>query len=93
VGISYRDRLVWALAHPLTGRQMVALDALARIRDPGCWEPVRRLLDSPDPYLAAAALRTLAEIDPAKARLLVEHYRAHGHVLLRRAAAALAGAG
>lgn len=61
-GTSYTDELVWALGHPLPGRQMIAAQILGERREAVAEAPLRRLVADADPYLAAQALHSLVLI-------------------------------
>jgi HEAT repeat protein len=71
-GTSFDDLLLWALRHPLAERRTAAVQALGKRRVEAASERLRRLVSDPDPYLAAAALEALVQIDGAEphARLL-----------------------
>jgi hypothetical protein len=92
-GTTFDDRLVWALGHPLVERRMVAARALGRRHVGRARQPLRRLVvAAADPYLAAAALEALVELDGADAhRELVDRLAGSGPAPLRRAARELAG--
>ncbi len=62
VEASYEDRLIWALEHPLPGRQMIAAQVLGELREPAAEPPLRALVHAADPFLAAQALRSLVSI-------------------------------
>jgi len=66
---SYEDRLIWALGHPLPGRQMIAAQVLGELREPAAEAPLRTLVNAGDPFLGAQALRSLIAI------VGVEHLR------------------
>ncbi|MGO9882092.1 MAG: HEAT repeat domain-containing protein [Solirubrobacteraceae bacterium] len=59
---TWTDQLIWALGHPLPGRQMIAAQILGRRREIRAAEPLRELVDKADPYLAAQALQSLVLI-------------------------------
>jgi len=61
-GASYTDELIWALDHPLAGRQMIAAQVLGQRREVSAEQPLRRLVREADPYLAAEALHSLTLI-------------------------------
>jgi HEAT repeats len=60
--ISYADRLIWALHHPLPGRQMMAAQILGERRERSAVLPLRELVNHADPSLAAQALQSLVLI-------------------------------
>jgi HEAT repeat protein len=63
-GISYTDRLIWALDHPVSEVRMIAAQALGRRADQEAAPALRRLVDeSANPFLAAQALRSLLAIE------------------------------
>lgn len=62
-GISYNDRLVWALGHPDGDRAALAAQTLGRRRVRAALPALRQAVqECRDPYLAAAALRSAIEI-------------------------------
>ena len=61
-GTSYTDELLWALGHPLPGRQMIAAQVLGERREPDAEAPLRELVAHADPFLAAQALDSLVQI-------------------------------
>jgi HEAT repeat protein len=61
-GTGYTQRLIWALHHPLPDRRLLAAQTLGPRRDPAAIPALRELTADPDPYLAAAALRSLAAV-------------------------------
>lgn len=91
-GASFDDRLLWALQHPLSERRMIAARALGRRRVARSREPLRELATGgEDPYLAAAALRALVELDGVDAhRGLLDELTASGAAPLSHAARQLA---
>lgn len=69
---SFDARLIWALGHPLPGRQMAAISALGKRRVAAARGQLAELVHDADPYLAAAALEALARIDgPERYRSLL----------------------
>ena len=71
-GTSYCEELLWALGHPLPGRQMIAAQILGERREPSAEQPLRRLVREGDPYLAAQALESLiliVGVDPLQGLL------------------------
>jgi uncharacterized paraquat-inducible protein A len=70
---SYTEQLIWALGHPLPGTQMIAAQVLGARRDLVAEQPLRQLVVSSDPFLAAQALDSLvAIVGVAGARDLLE---------------------
>ena len=59
---SYTDQLIWALGHPLAGRQMIAAQILGQRRERAAERPLRELVERGDPFLAAQALHSLVLI-------------------------------
>jgi HEAT repeats len=84
----YTSRLVWALHHPLPDRRLLAAHTLGRRGDPTAVGPLRDLVTDPDPYVAAAALTSLAALTglPAIADLIGD-LAAHADAAAVRAAA------
>jgi hypothetical protein len=63
-GLTYEDRLVWALHHPDGDRAMVAAQILGQRRAAVAAPALRAVAtDGGDPYLAAEALRSLIAIE------------------------------
>ena len=60
--LSYGERLIWALGHPLPGTQMIAAQILGERRELGAEQPLRALVSGADPFLAAQALDSLVSI-------------------------------
>ena len=61
-GTSYPQQLIWALGHPLPGRQMIAAQILGQLRESAAEQPLRRLIYGGDPFLAAQSLQSLVQI-------------------------------
>jgi hypothetical protein len=61
-GVTYAEQLIWALGHPLPGRQMIAAQILGELVEQLAERPLRALVDTADPYLAAQALTSLLQI-------------------------------
>jgi hypothetical protein len=59
---SYAEQLIWALGHPLPGRQMIAAQILGDRRETAAARPLRGLVECGDPFLAAQALHSLVLI-------------------------------
>jgi HEAT repeat protein len=70
VGLSYVDRLVWALDHPDGDRAVVAAETLGKLRASESAPALRKAVETgPDPYVRAAALQSLLVIeDPPSLR-------------------------
>lgn len=64
---TYVDQLIWALGHPLPGRQMIAAQILGQRRERAAERPLRALVADADPFLAAQALDSLVLIVGAPA--------------------------
>jgi hypothetical protein len=93
-GTSYLEQLVWALDHPLGEVRLFAVQTLGAQRERTASDRLRRLaLESPDPYVAAEAVRSLVSIEGLEdARDVLEHVAETGAAPARRAATdALAG--
>jgi HEAT repeat protein len=85
---SYDERLVWALDHPDTGTAMLAAEVLAERKWRDAINRLIELVDSPDPFRAAAAARALkAFSDDDRALAAVDRFRRHPSALVRRAIA------
>jgi hypothetical protein len=85
-GEAFDERLLWALDHPDTATAELAARLLAARGERRAIEPLGRLLQSADPYRAAAAARALLAFagDPA-ADVLIAEARRHPSVMVRRA--------
>jgi hypothetical protein len=85
---SYEDRLIWALRHPLPGRQMMAAQILGELREQSAARPLRELVgEAKDPFLAAQALKSLVAITGADTlRDLLEPLAATGAPAVSRVA-------
>lgn len=59
---TWTDQLIWALGHPLPGRQMIAAQILGQRRELRAAAPLRALVGTADPFLAARALDSLVLI-------------------------------
>ena len=66
-GTTWTDQLLWALGHPIPENQMMAAQILGERREIAAADPLRALVESCDPYLAAQALRSLVSIVGAAA--------------------------
>jgi hypothetical protein len=83
---SYDERLIWALDHPDTGTAMLAADVLAERKSREAIDRLIELVDSPDPFRAAAAARALTAFrDDDRARTALDGFRGHRSALVRRA--------
>jgi hypothetical protein len=84
----YGDRLLWALRHPLLDRRLLSATMLGVRRETRAVEPLRALLSTEnDPYLAAAALKSLVQIDGVdQCRDVLDHAIEAGPAPARRAA-------
>jgi hypothetical protein len=93
--ISYDERLIWALDHPLADTAITAARLLGVRRPAAAAGPLRRVVVAQrDPYLAAHALRSLVAVEGFQAmRPLLRELAARGPVLLRRVARAELGGG
>jgi HEAT repeat protein len=90
---SYDDKLIWALGHPDTERAILAAEALAGRASTRAIDRLIELLDSTDPYRAAAAARALlAFASDQRAASALEFCQRHPSVLVRRAVAGRATA-
>jgi HEAT repeat protein len=88
--VGYVDQLLWALAHPLVERRMVAARVLGSRRERRAIPRLRDLaLSRDDPYLAAVALEALVSIEGIPAlRKLLERLAAEAPPQVREAATA-----
>jgi hypothetical protein len=88
--ITYDQRLIWALDHPLADAAITAARLLGVRRPAGAAGPLRRVVaEHRDPYLAAHALRSLVAVEGIGAmRPLLRELAAQGPMLLRRVAQA-----
>ena len=86
--LSYDERLIWALDHPLPGTAITAAQVLGVRRPAAAAGPLRSAVERQrDPYLAAEALRSLVAIEGVDAtRPLLRRLAADGPLLLRRVA-------
>ena len=86
--LSYDERLIWALDHPLPGTAIMAAQVLGVRRPAAAVESLRRAVAAQrDPYLAAEALRALVAVEGIQAtRPLLRQLAAEGPLLLRRVA-------
>lgn len=85
---SFDERLIWALDHPDSGVAMLASRVLAARVAKQAIERLIAQLDSPDPYRAAEAARSLiAFADDPRARTAPAACRTHRSALVRRAVA------
>lgn len=83
-GRTYEDMLIRALSHRLTDRRILAAEILGRRRSRAAVDDLARLaLDPQDPYLQAAAARTLASIEPGHP--VLRSLARNGPVLVRAA--------
>jgi HEAT repeat protein len=84
---TYDERLIWALGHPDTAAAMLAAKLLAARRSTRAVPVLIALLDSPDPFRAAAAAEALAAFrDDARVKPVLERLQHHPSALVRRAA-------
>jgi hypothetical protein len=88
--LSYDERLIWALDHPLADTAITAARLLGARRTAAAAGPLRRVVAAQrDPYLAAHALRALVAVEGFRAtRPLLRELAAQGPMLLRRVARA-----
>lgn len=85
-GTGYSDRLLWALSHPLVERRIIAAGALADRGEPRAIAPLQDMAHDDDPYLAAAAVRALAQYPPEISEPTLRDVAARGPAPARRAA-------
>jgi HEAT repeat protein len=90
-GTSYDELLLWALDHPVRSIATNAAAVLGRRRTRAAAARLRPLVERrDDPYLAATALRSLAQIEGVPAvRGLLERLRSDGSIPVRATAAEL----
>ena len=88
--LTYDERLIWALDHPLSGTAITAACLLGVRRTAAASEPLRRIVEAyRDPYLAARALQSLVAIEGVgPTRPLLRQLAAGGPLLLRHVARA-----
>lgn len=84
---SYDERLIWALGHPDTATATLAAELLARRNTREAIDRLIELVDSVDPYRAAAAAHALTTFDDDRARATVKACLEHPSALVRRAVA------
>ena len=86
--LSYDERLIWALDHPLPDTATTAARLLGVRRPAAAAGPLRRAVATQrDPYLAAEALRALVAVEGIQAtRPLLRRLASEGPLLLRRVA-------
>jgi HEAT repeat protein len=89
-GTAFPDLLIWALRHPVAPVATQAAAILGERKETSAAEPLRAIaLESRDPFLAAAALRSLVAIQGApNLRDLLERLAREAPLPVRRAAAA-----
>jgi hypothetical protein len=85
--VTYDDRLIWALRHPLRENRMIAAQLLGVRRVAAARQPLRALaLDWEDPYLSVEALRSLIAIEGAAATDLLKRLASSGPAIVKREA-------
>jgi hypothetical protein len=91
--VTYDERLIWALDHPLPGTAITAARVLGLRRPAAAADPLRDAVTRQrDPYLAAEALRSLVAIEGIDAnRALLRELSANGPLVLRLVARAQLG--
>jgi len=86
-GTTYVDSLIWALGHPVSETAMIAARVLGMRAETAAAPALRALVDGPDAFLAAQALRSLIAIESeARLRPLLDRLAAGGPALLARVA-------
>lgn len=87
-GETYARRLIWALRHPEPSTALRAAVLLGKLATPEAIEPLTEVLcaPGPDPYVKAAAARSLGRIGGGKARAALVRTLEHGPVPARLAA-------
>jgi hypothetical protein len=87
-GISYDDRLVWALGHPDGDRAVLAAQTLGARRVRAALPALRAVVDTNhDPFLAVAALRSaLAIAGSDELEDWLEHLADHDSFMVRAVA-------
>lgn len=89
--LSYEDKLIGALHHPVREHRMIAAETLGRLRSRRALPALAQLLkEEADPYLVMEVVRALARIDTPDARLLLAGATSHPSRLVRKLAEALA---
>ena len=89
-GLGYDEQLAWALRHPDGDRAVLAARTLGRRRSQQAVPKLKDVvLNPPDPYVAAEALRSLTLIEePERLRALLERVAASDSLLPARVARA-----
>lgn len=87
-GETYVGRLIWALRHPEPSTALRAATILGKLRAPEAEGPLAEVLEDPatDPYLGAAAARSLGRIGGHRAGESLVRALKHGPVSVRFAA-------
>lgn len=87
-GETYVQRLIWALRHPESSTALRAATILGKLEPPEAEKPLAKVLDEPatDPYVGAAAARSLGRIGGERARETLMRALERGSVPVRFAA-------
>ena len=86
--LSYEEKLLLALHHPIRENRMMAVETLGRLRSEAALPEWERLLadDDEDFYLLSAVLRALAHLGTPEAVALLRAATHHPSALIRSAA-------
>jgi len=88
--LSYEEKLIGALRHPVREHRMIAVETLGRLRSQRAVAGLAELLEERDPYLVMEVVRALAEIGTPGARAHLARAKSHPSKLVRKLAATLA---
>jgi HEAT repeat protein len=89
--LSYEDKLLRALQHPVPETRYLAVQLLGDIRSTRAVPEFARILaEERDPYLLRAVLRALAEINSDESSRLIRQAASHPFLIVRELARSLA---
>jgi hypothetical protein len=90
--LSYEDKLIGALQHPVREHRMIAVETLGRLRSERALGHFSRLLEEDaDPYLLREVVQALADIGTPAARDLLGRAAHHRFRTVRQLASRISG--
>ena len=82
--LSYEDKMIFALAHPIRENQMIAIQALGDARYQKALPQLAKLMrEAEDYYVLRETLLTLSKLDTAESWALIEQGTEHPSRLVR----------
>ena len=82
--LSYEDKLICALKHPVEEHRMIAIETLGRLHSQAAVREFADMLETAaDPYVLRAIVKALAEINSAASRAVLTNAAKHRFRIVR----------